>query len=134
MSQLFWVHDECLAVALESKAHCFFIDDTKFFVKRGWSFKRYLFLMRMVEDLGINVMRGDTLTLMAETRKSMIQTIKARDPELLKLQNASGKLMKIDFIESNAMIKGIQLKKPVRFMKFYYKNEALFKSLITYKS
>lgn len=147
MKELIWLHDEWLlgdgkledftnakelihqkaldgvrgSEDIEVKC-CVFIDDIEFFIQRGWSYKRYSYLIRLVENFQIPVLRGSTKTVLRGIGKYKILSRKARDPYLFALQESVAKYTELELIEQPTLSFPRMAKAP-GFMKFYFKNQ-----------
>jgi len=147
MKELLWLHDEWLLgngqledFSIERKLihqkafegltdledseekFCVFIDDIEFFIQRGWSYKRYCYLIRLVENFQIPVIRGNTKTVLRGIGKYKILSRKARDPYLFALQESVAKSTQLELIEQPTLSFPRMAKAP-GFMKFYFKNQ-----------
>lgn len=121
MSKAIWIHDECLHLALGIE-EAFFVDDVEFFLARGWSFKRYVFLLSLVNDLSIEIFEGKTKSVIDSLSKSRkIMTYEAMDPCLIRLQKEVSSELELQKPESWSWGPDYSFSEPKPFMKYYYK-------------
>ena len=77
-----WVTDETLGLA--GKSNAFFIMDWKFYTDRGWSAKRIYFILSVLRNSGVEIIQGDTLSVLKELKhpQQSIRVSRAKDPYL----------------------------------------------------
>jgi hypothetical protein len=121
---VYWIHDKALSnrTAISSDAiRRLFIWDDAYLKRQSYSFKRLVFIYETLCEMNIEVLRGDTLTILGALAPSHITTNHTTDTTLKKLITTVSQEFEMTLAYEPAFVRNIDIPDARRFFKYWKK-------------
>jgi hypothetical protein len=122
---LIWLHEEALRTshpvfkAAPQGTRAIFVWDDDYLQKLGYSLKRLVFVYETLCELPVDIIRGDTVSVIKELAPSQLYIPESHKPHIVQLINSLKVVTAVEIEQDDAFVQIPQTKDFKRFFKYW---------------
>jgi hypothetical protein len=119
---LILLHEESLRMthpvfhAAPRGAQVIYIWDDEYIQRTGYSLKRLIFIYESLSELDVEILRGDTQSILEQINPSIVYIPRTNNPLLLEMIESVHKVLPVELVEDEPFVK---LEKPMEYKRFF---------------
>jgi hypothetical protein len=122
---LIWIHEEALRVthpafsAAPSGTRALFVWDDNYFKALNYSLKRLIFIYETLCELPVDIIRGDTVSVIKEYSPSQLYIPESHKPHIISIINHLKTIAAVEIIKDEIFVKIPETTDFRRFFKYW---------------